>query len=563
MIARLPEPHRTLTQHFFRGFFRFSFLDEAGEQSVTRAMLGGLTVIICAGFVVARLYAKKYAMLSQQPTADLYLLMLPADQMQMIVLPMVLVAFIMALVSQSMFPDELDYRVLMQLPLSRRAVFESKALAFVLFAGIFIVASNVVIGGLFGLISGGRWAEHNLLRSLPAQLIGGLSASLFACVAIVAFQGIVVLLTPKRWLRRVLVAVQTFMICELVMILPAAFRVPHLYDELAAQSLWMFGVAPAWFLGIQRWIEGDGSPFYAQLAAAGLIASAIVTATAGASYLVLYRRFDRVTLAQQVAPKRANWPARAKAEPTSPRHHPAYVSIRTFTAATLGRSGAHQLIVCGALAAGIALAINSVAGSWNSAERWFIRAAVGAPLTTMIVAVLGMRAALLWPENLRAAWIFRLTETAEARPRQLNAVRQAFWFRGGVVPTLIIAVLQVALLGVNRTIAALPVIWTIGWILVDVMTHDWRRIPFTCTILFGKRPPAQMTLLIGALFFVFDLLGTGIVLAAISGPIAWVVMMTTLGAIGGIVRLIRMQTWGTLPLEFEDYLPDGLDTLKL
>lgn len=556
MIGRLPEPHRTLTQHFFRGFFRFSFLDEAGEQSLTRAFLGAVAVIITGGLVVARLYANKYAMLSRQPTADLYVLMFPADQMQMIVLPMIFVAFVMASVSQSMFPDELDYRVLMQLPLSRRAIFASKTLALMLFAGMFIVVSNVVIGVLFTVISGGRWAEHALARRLVAQLLGGTAGSLFACMAIVAFQGMVVLLTPKRWLRRVMVAVQTFMICELVLMLPAALRVPHLYDELAEQRLWLFAVAPAWFLGVERWLAGDGTTFYARLAVTALTASVLVALTGAVCYLALYRRFDRVTLA--ALPGR--WWRRSLLPVST---HPAYAAIRHFTAATLGRSGAHQLIACAALAAGIALAINGVAGSWNSAERWFVRAAVGAPLTAMIVSVLGMRAALLLPENLRAAWIFRITETADARPRQLNAVRHAFWIRGVAVPTLIIAAGQAALLGLNSTLAALPLIWTIGWILVEVITLDWRRIPFTCTMLFGKRPPAHTTLLVGVLFFVFDLIGTGIVQIAISSPIAWTIWMAILIAAVAVVRAVRLQTWGTLPLEFEDYLPDGLDTLKL
>src|SRR5262245_26918819 len=72
-----------LTRHFFDGFFRLGFLDDRGEESFKRAMIGVLAAIVAIGLFAARVYLSKYYRLAGQPTADAYRWALAADQLFM------------------------------------------------------------------------------------------------------------------------------------------------------------------------------------------------------------------------------------------------------------------------------------------------------------------------------------------------------------------------------------------------------------------------------------------------------------------------------------------------
>jgi hypothetical protein len=245
------------------------------------------------------------------------------------------------------------------------------------------------------------------------------------------------------------------------------------------------------------------------------------------------------------------------------RRPPAYVAVRRFTSATIGRSGLHQLVVFASLSAGIALAWNGVLSNVGSDRWWLDRAALGGPLTAIVMALLGIRAACLLPTSLKAAWVFKLSERDDCRLTQLNAVRDVLWMRGVVVPLLVTGVLPLAVLGPATTLAYLPIPLALGWILVESATSGWRRLPFTCTVLFGKRPAALTVVMLLATFFVFVTLGTALAQAAVRSWSGWWRVMTLLTVAGAIVHSHRRHTWGQLPLEFEDSLPDALDTLKL
>jgi hypothetical protein len=175
----------------------------------------------------------------------------------------------------------------------------------------------------------------------------------------------------------------------------------------------------------------------------------------------------------------------------------------------------------------------------------------------------GMRAAMLLPGNLRAGWIFRLTEAATTRPHQLNAVRHTLMAVGVVAPAVIAFPVQAAVLGVPSAVAAFPVVVLLGGLVVEAVTINWRRIPFTCTVLFGKRPAALLMLFAYAGFSVLVTIGAILERAAVSGPRAWLTVVSILLLIGAGLRWLRLRTWGQLPLEFEDYLLDTIQPLGI
>jgi hypothetical protein len=553
-------PWVTLTRHFLQGLFRLSFLDDAGEESFKRAMIGVLAGILAFGLLLARVYVRKYIGLAMQPRPDLYRLMLPADQLLMIVLPMFAVALVMALVLHSLFPDDVDFQILMALPISRRSVFSAKAAAVFLFASIFMVTANVAVGIPFSVLSSGRWAEHALGARLVAQMTAGMFASVFTVAGLAAIQGLILVLSPRLWLRTITVITQTTLICALVLSMPIIGRVPALWSALREKPAWMFLVPPAWFLGVEQCLLGNPDPYFARLALTAIVGTLVALAIGASCYLAVYRRFDQLSL--RAARGRQPWVWNVRLSWPWPRH-PAHDAVRALTSATLRRSGLHQLVACGMLVAGFAMSVNSILLSVGLQERRIIQAAAGAPLTVIIAAVIGLRAAFLLPTNLCAAWIFRFTEEATSRPHQLDAVTHTLFMLGVVGPAAFAFPVQAAVLGVRTSLVGLPIVLLLGWVFVQIVATEWRRVPFTCTVLFGKRPAAYTLLLAFLAFNVFGLLGTSLLQVATSRPVAWIVVFGSLFLIGGGLRWHRLQSWGQLPLEFEDYLPDTFDVLHL
>jgi ABC-type transport system involved in multi-copper enzyme maturation permease subunit len=549
-----------LGRHFFQIFFRLSFLDDAGEESFKRAIIGVLSGFLASGLLLARVYAKKYESLASQPDADLYRSMLPADQLLVICLTMFAIGLVVALVSHSVFPDETDLRILMPLPVSRKTIFIAKFAALCAFAAIFVGTVSLGVGLPFALVSGGRWADHPFVRRASAQVAAGTLASLFVMAAIIALQGLIMLLARRRWLRPVLVATQTAIICSLMLAVPVIVRVPALSPYLAERPVFMYFVPPAWFLGVQEWLLGSRDPYFIRLGMIAAVSAGVVVVLSASCCLLLYRRFDLTVMRNQNGrpPWRWNIPLRWPR-----RRHPAQEAIQSFLSTTLRRSGLHQLVFAGVFVAGLSLAVNSVLGSMGLRERWLISAVLGAPLTMIAAAAVGLRAALLLPTNVRAAWIFRLTEEAESRPHQLNAVRHTFLGLGIMLPVALAFPLQVGVLGPSSAMACLPIVVLLGSVFVDVTIANWRRIPFACTVLFGKRP-AAFTLLVALLAFnAFVIAGTLLQLLALSGLVPWLAVAGFLLLVSAGFGWYRRQVWGRFPLEFEDYLPNGLESLDL
>jgi hypothetical protein len=236
---------------------------------------------------------------------------------------MVGVAFVMALVSHSLFPDETDYRILMALPVSRASIVVAKLTALLLFAGIFISA-NLAIGLPFSVASGGRWAEQWAGRRALAQVVAGMSASVFSGAGVVALQGIIAAAAPRAWLRMVSVAAQTVLVCALVMSLPILVRLPALSAYLATQPPWLYLVPPAWFLGLQQWLLGSHDPYFERLGYAAILGTTTVVVTGALCYMDVYRRFDQVILRTGAARRRWRW----NVDITWPwRRHPAYHAV--------------------------------------------------------------------------------------------------------------------------------------------------------------------------------------------------------------------------------------------
>lgn len=556
-------PGVVLTRHFFTSLFEFGILSDDGAESLKRALLGSLAVAIAIGLLLTRVFMAKYATLAAGPPDD-YERAVVADHAFLMAVPMWFVAGAIGLVGHSLFPDQTDFRVLMAEPLSRLTIFGSKLVSLLLFGGLIVAGTHLALLPLAALTMVGAMKTGSILTTAMAFACSSVIASLFAALAIVAVHGLLVLLAPRAHLLAFSGAVRSVLIGALVLSLPLVARLPGTAAAFSSNAWWLSWAPPAWFAGLERWLIGDASR--AALAAGAAIATVVVLIVSVGSYVLLYRRFDRVTV--QSAPSQSvgaggrslgRWNARAAVRQ----------AIGRFVSITIRRSLLHQSLVVGVLAAAGGLVLNSLlsANGWREpldtrGREALVSTLLWAPMTMVFLAIPAIRLALSVPLDLRSNWIFRMTEDVAGRAEVVAANVRVVLVLGVALPLALIAPVQWWVLGTSA-LRVVVVEVLIGWLLVEWLMADWRRIPFTCSYLPGKGFVPHMFVKGVASYVLFTLV-TGIVLRlSRAGPRAALVLGLCLGAAAGALSVYRARHARLTSLTFEDELPTDITPLRL
>jgi hypothetical protein len=112
-------------------------------------------------------------------------------------------------------------------------------------------------------------------------------------------------------------------------------------------------------------------------------------------------------------------------------------------------------------------------------------------------------------------------------------------------------------------VIASAVVGIVGLLFVHVVLLDWRRIPFTCSYLPGKRFVAQSFFVGCAAYILFVLTGEWLVQTALSSMAGATVILAAGAGLAYELRRRRLDTWARRPLMFEDEFPDALMALEL
>ncbi len=558
-----------LTRHFFAALFDLGFLNEVAARSFTRLILGICALLLSWGVAQVRVYMIKYGTLAMQPSPGPYRLALLADHAFFIALPMWIIALVTTLAGHAVFPDETDFRVLSPLPITRRLIFSAKLLALLAFTGLFVAFAEVSLIPVAALTLLSRWAPGGFAIRFGAYGLSALCAAAFAALAVMSVQGLLVLTTSAGRALGASAAARSAMLCGLMLTLPLLIRLPAEGEAMAAGAWWMTIAPPAWFAGLEAWLGGDVRPHLAWMAALATAGLGISGALVIAVYAVLYRRFDRLIVRPAAKPRAADRSARTPAHRLLSRR-PVFLAIRAFTAITLRRSVLHQGVVVVLSAIGAGLVANSfiardLAGGLRAGgapHPDLARAVVWAPFALMYVVCRAVRMALLVPLDLKANWVFRMTERGSTRVDQLEAAVRVVQVLGVVAPVALLAPIQLRLLGPAAP-AVLAATLLVGWCYVEALMHGWSRIPFTCSFIPGKGFVPQRVLTGTAAFVAFTAAGSWLAglagASALAGaPLPFVVLVLTL-----VLRSWRRRTWRDTPLEFEDVLPSDINPLRI
>jgi hypothetical protein len=563
-----------LTAHFFRGMFDFGVLTPAGADAFTHLVLGGVGALIALGLGLTRVYGGKYAALSGAATAVPYREAVLGDDLFLIALPMLIVALLTLLVSHAAFPDERDVRILGPLPVRRTAVFAAKLRALVLFTGMLGSVVHVSLLPLVLLTSFNRFSEHAVAMRVVAWALASTAASAFAFLAVVAVVGICTFALSRSRALSLTALTKSAILTVLILAAPLVFQLPNQGRALATGEGWLRLLPPAWFVGVEEVILGNRQWWFVALASRGLIALAVCTVLVAAFYVVLFKRFEHLLL-RPVRASRGSPPPRARVRSGRSRLArvfgvtPACRGVYRFTTTTLRRSQLHQGVLLGLAACGASLEVTRLIGAGvidavrtSAAPRALIDIATWTPFAVMFFSGLSMRASLALPLEHRANWIFRLTEDSSTRPEQMRAVTRAvtLWVAG---VSLLATIPMLLLVPRSHAVTASAIVVVIAVLFVHAVLVDWRRIPFTCSYLPGKRLIAH-TMVLGFAAYVLFTGAAALVLhyAAPRPRVAACVIVAGL-LVAWALNGLRRARWRVVPLLFEDEAPDRPLQLEL
>ena len=478
-----------LTRHFFIRFFDNDVLDSDGETVTTVAR--AVSIVSAPGLLLAFFLQNSYPERSVWGRIE--------DQYFFVLYSFVAMAGVAIFEWEMLFPDRLDFLVLVPLPLRSRQLLLAKAVALGGFLALFLVAANV-----FGTFMLPAVSKGVFWRMLWAQIIAVGLAGLFAVSVVIVVGGLLVCVLPSNLFRRVMWVLQVLSTAALVLLMVAYARVgDEMANVLEKPGTVARCVPPIWFLGVyQKLLHGESAQAFAGPAThTAWLAVGVAFGAALLLYPLTWVRMQRMAI--QGDSMRAKAPARWWAAlqnlliTTSTER-----AIFSFIGKTMSRNSRYQVylaIYCGiglALAISCSLRQGTQAGGPQLAASSFGLHAVLPLLLFWIVA--GLHSTFAVPQYLPARWIFRVAGVEQQAC--VRATRR--WVAG--VGLLAITTMTVLCAGLGWDWRALLVqaVWGISFciVLVEGFFIAQRGAPFTRPRSPGKANlPAVLTLYIGVL----------------------------------------------------------------
>jgi hypothetical protein len=488
-----------LIRHFFGRFFDNEFVARNTEIQVTVTKM--LALLASPGIILPFLRYTTYLGLDRYPREIRYP-MLWSDRCLYLSFSMLVMGAVTVLEWDALFPDRRDYATLTPLPIHSRTIFLGKVGALALFLIAFTASVNLVSTVTFPAISyRGDW--HGLVRTIAAHGASILASSAFAFLFLVALEGVLLNVLSVRWFRKMSAYVQGAMVFVLLWLFFLFPNIAATVAQLKAQDSWVLrAFPPAWFLGLNEVLTGSRDAVFVALAHRAETALGLVALVAGLSYTAAYRRHVRRTLESTEGGDSTRTAMHERIGRIADRVAPDPVERATvaFVGKTMARSAKHRIFLAAYAGVGFALAAQVMPAVKNR-DQW-----LSLPLVVGFFLLSGMRFIFTIPSELPANWQFRVSDTDRQRPA-LNGTRTAMrWF--GVLP-LFLALTPFYFIWwpPGEALAHLIFSVTISVLLIEALTMELKKIPFTCSYPPGK---ANVTILwvgywVGFLVYAFSM----------------------------------------------------------
>ena len=565
-----------LVRHFLRRMFDGEWSSTPGQWR--SAAIGAISMFLPAGLLLIRegaldpKYASKYRMLSIAGGTRALRAVAIADELALMTLLLCATGLIALLEWQSLFPTGRDYLALAGLPVRSRQIFIARFLAVLAFSAAVIGAMNLLPSLIAPIEFGGGWQfDSSYLPHALAQAVSAGVGCAFVFFAILALQGVLLNVLPAHLFTRVSVYVQSLLACLFLLCGFSSWAVkdwkPETIGRLPELGAW---VPPVWFTGLhQTWI-GEHDPFFTAMAHRGQLAAALALMLAVAMYIISYRRYRKLLLESLLespvhpGTPHAQWwrpglitGLRRLSPLTLLARSPRQQAVMEFMAKTLSRSRTHRSMWLVYLGAAVAVVLNSSlidgaivmrSGGWAKALRFMV---LFWPLACSVVTLSGFRHVLSIPMELRANWIFQITES-QGRADWMRAVER-------FVMAYALAPIYLILFPVAGYVLGWPIAvrMTILQVLIslsmfEILFHSWQKLPFTCSYIPGTRP---LVAIVGAYIAVLCAIVPMLSVMLVVGAEVWFLFPFYLANFAGIwiwLRSLRRDGWGEAKMIYDD-----------
>lgn len=577
-IIRDDETHLIdLTRHFFNRFFDIEFISKDAEIHLGVAHI--LALLATPGVIYAIFALQGYSYIYWLFTEARYNALSLFDQCLYVFASMSVIGMVAVLEWDRLFPDRWDYTILTPLPLKLRTIFCAKVAALVSFVGLFVLAVAGLPVIVYPFISSSAFpmgvSFKHLVWMMAVHAIAVFSGCLFMFLSFVALQGVLINLLGYSRCRKISVYVQGLATVALVCMFFLAPLIPGLLSAWErTHGRLLLALPPMWFLGLYRALLGSHNALFLSLAQIAIMAFTLSGLTAVAAYVACYRRYSQMSFesAEERRPSRfgitklAGWLLHRLWLKDGPERATFY-----FVLKTLWRNSKHRLYFVAYVAVGLGLAlmgilemmVHSVHGSLWAAIGRPDKALLSIPLIISFFTLVGMRAAFGFPAELRANWIFQITDEGSGSTC-LAGVRKAM-ITLAVIPLSALTLLVYALLWDLRA-SLLAVLFgsLLSLILTELLLYSFRKIPFTCSHLPGKANLPLMGAIYWLVFAFYAYLMASLEKWMFNEPVAWIVVLGIEVIILNRIIAHRNRSLARGPgVEYEDQPIPAVQTLGL
>jgi hypothetical protein len=174
--------------------------------------------------------------------------------------------------------------------------------------------------------------------------------------------------------------------------------------------------------------------------------------------------------------------------------------------------------------------------------------------------LVGLRQLFSMPSELKANWIFQLSETG-SREDWFNAIDRLVLTVGAGAILMVPFPLEYRLLG-PRAIAEVILFAAVAFVSYESVFRSWEKLPFTCSHLPGKTPMWILALRLYALLWLLPLPNL-ILLGCVYHPVALFIVLGALVAVGIHLRVTRREYRSQLRLVYEESIEPAVQSLSL
>lgn len=536
-----------LLRHFLLRFFDSDLITTPGQA--TPAIIGAISVFLPWFPVMISPLRQKYAYVSRLPSPDAYLRAVRADELWLVTLMMSTIGLLTAIKWQSVFPSLRDYRSLAALPLRSYQIFQAKFMALLIAATTAILVLNLFPSLLFPMVSGGRWAlDPSFTKRLLVHATVCLAGCYFFFFALVALQGVLLAVSNRRIFQKVIGALQILLVPAMLVMIVLSFSIQPRVTATLLTPKFASWLPPVWFLGLYQKMLGDPDPGIQALATRAVAALGISILLSMLTYTVAYHRHRALLIEGVLAPPKKRGRSLHGLDFLFP--DPRQQAVIGFMLKTLAGSSQHRMILTAYGGFGLAVLLSGIVGLGAVVGQAKLPAAIFIYTHVVMLAfmLVGFRHLFSLPSELRANWIFQLTE-AGCRQQWLDAIDRLLLL-AGLSMLLIPLPLEWKILGL-RAIAEITLFAAVAFVSYEAVFRSWEKLPFTCSQLPGKTPMWILALRLYAFLWLLPLPNL-ILLSCLYNPVVFFIVLVSLIAIGKHLRVTRREFRSELRLVYEE-----------